>query len=181
MNVTREAVLETVDWPVPVGSSCLPKPWRRGRWGWEEEGGLCVFWSNASSSWSPRLRGFRLLCCREPAPGWWSLCGFFSDFLLPSGWLVPPLPHPRLPILKLLRPTNKNLVPKFLRKTETTVFSFILFYGFLAFLQWDHGKTSSWRGQRSRTFLFCWNFIAVTAVLPDCKRGDKVIQLEPKK
>lgn len=39
--------------------------------------------------------------------------------------------------------TNKNLIPKFLRKKETTVFSFILFYGFLALLQHDCGKMSS--------------------------------------
>lgn len=100
MNGTREAVLEAVDWLVPLGSSCLPKPWWRGRWGWEEEGGLCVFWSNASSSWSPRLRGFRLLCCRELALGWRSLCGFFSDFLLPR-WMTcaPSAPPSGFPFL----------------------------------------------------------------------------------
>lgn len=113
-----------------------------------------MFWSSASSSWSPRSRGFTFLCCQEPAQDGDRCVVFLVTFFCPLNDLCPLCPTPWLPILKHLRPTNKNLVPKFLRKTETTVFSFILFYGFLAFLQCDHGKTSSSRGQKSRTFLF---------------------------
>lgn len=90
------------------------------------------------------------------SPGWRSLCGFFSDFLLPR-WtlddLCPLCPTPWLPILKLMRPTNKNLVPWFLRKTEATVFSYC-FMGSLHFYSVTTGKHQVGEGKRVELFFF---------------------------
>lgn len=155
MNGTREAVLEAVDWLVPLGSSCLPKPWWRGRWGWEEEGGLCVFWSNASSSWSPRLRGFRLLCCRELALGWRSLCGFFSDFLLPR-WMTcaPSAPPSGFPFLSSWDRLTRIWCLSFLGKRKLQYFLSYCFMGSLHFYNVTTGKHQVGEGKGVELFFF---------------------------
>lgn len=73
--------------------------------------------------------------------------------------------------------TNKNLIPKFLRKKETTVFSFILFYGFLALLQHDCGKMSSSWKQNSKTFVLRFLQPVMLSVHCHCPRVKEEIRI----
>lgn len=73
--------------------------------------------------------------------------------------------------------TNKNLIPKFLRKKETTVFSFILFYGFLALLQHDCGKMSSLWKQNSKTFVLRFLQLVMLSLHCHCPRVKEEIRI----